>query len=372
LEYPLAIVLVCLICPPRALYRAVAPQTRSGRSWNVVIPLIVGAIAWTIVTFISAPGRPAGLTMIAMAVPILICIACVHRSQVRFTLAVTALLLVAMFAPVQGAQLLKIHRTFFGIHRVVRSGDGRFNELFHGTTLHGREVIAADAQDEPLTYYHHDGPLGSLFAALPSPRRKKVAIIGLGVGSIAAYATAGDSYSFFEIDPAVARIADGSGYFHFLSSARDRGATLRVTLGDARLTLSGVPRGAMNLVVLDAFSGDAIPLHLLTREALAMYLDKLDEHGLLAVHISNLYLDLEPVVARLAQDAGCVALCRQDLDLSPAQWSEGKTASKWMLIARRDEDLAALERTKDWQSARARASSSVWTDDFSNVLSTLR
>jgi spermidine synthase len=299
------------------------------------------------------------------------CVAFAKRSPVRVALGVAALLSVATLASVNGAQLLAVHRTFFGVHRVFRSGDARFNELYHGTTLHGRQLIAGTT-DVPLTYYHHNGPLGTLFAALPALRRRRVGVIGLGVGSIAAYAGDEDRYTFFEIDPAVRSVAEDSGYFNFLSNARKRGAAVNVVLGDARLTLNEVPGGTMNLVVLDAFSGDAIPLHLLTREALAMYLDKLDEHGLVAVHISNLYLDLEPVVAGLARDAGCVALCREDLELTPTDWAQGKTASKWVLIARRPADLPTCRDQAKWQPARLRESARVWTDDYSNVLSTLR
>ncbi len=373
LEYPLAVVFACLVCPPRRSHRQLQ-RSPGDRFFDLTLPLIAGGLAWAAIRLFSAPDKPIAAVIFAMSVPLLMCVRFAKRSPVRFALGIASLLLVAMLTTVNGAHLLEIHRTFFGVHRVVRSADGRFDELYHGTTLHGRQFVTtvAGSPGEPLTYYYPGGPLGSLFQSLAPNRRNNVAVIGLGVGSIAAYSSSGDQFTFFEIDPMVRSIAEDSGYFSFIARARERGARIGVVIGDARLTLDKVRHGAMNLVVLDAFSGDAIPLHLLTREALAMYLDKLDNHGIVAVHISNLYLDLEPVVANLARDAGCIALCRQDLDLTPQQWSQGKTASTWVVIARDAVDLAPLSQTGSWQPARLPSSGRVWTDDFSNVLSTIR
>ena len=144
-----------------------------------------------------------------------------------------------------------------------------------------------------------------------------------------------------------------------------------VVLGDARLTLRDADDAANDLIVLDAFSGDAVPVHLLTREAVGLYLRKLSARGVLAVHISNIYLDLKPVLAALAQDAGCVCLSRDDLDVSPAEMGAGKSPSQWVVLAREGAAMRSLREDDRWRACSV-AGGQVWTDDFSNVLGVMR
>ena len=197
-----------------------------------------------------------------------------------------------------------------------------------------------------------------------------MAIIGLGAGALACYAQPAQDWTFYEIDPAVQRIAEDSRYFTYLrhSSA----GKLNVVLGDARLQLQKAPQRQYGLVILDAFSSDAIPVHLLTREAVHLYLDKLADGGLIAFHISNRRLDLKPVVANLAEDAGLVCLDRDDFAVSANELAQGKQASQWVVLSRKREDLGVLPSDKRWQPLSTRASFGLWTDDFSNIISLLK
>jgi hypothetical protein len=220
---------------------------------------------------------------------------------------------------------------------------------------------------ESLTYYHRSGPFGQMFAAIPGlSRTPRVAVVGLGVGTLGTYALPNQQWTFYEIDPAVETIAKTSGGFTFLNQCGDR---CRVVLGDARLSLAkdGVPK--FGLIVLDAFSSDAIPMHLMTREALSLYLGRLEPHGLLAFHISNRHLALGSVLGRLAMSHGLVALERKDNEIGANVREDGKTASNWVVMARSSDDLAGLTRDSRWVAPRVQDSTPMWTDGFSNILS---
>jgi spermidine synthase len=197
----------------------------------------------------------------------------------------------------------------------------------------------------------------------------QVAIVGLGAGSMACYVTPPQQMTYYEIDPAVERIAEHSQYFTFL---RDCGPNVQIVLGDARLSLQAAPDHHYGLIIIDAFSGDAIPTHLLTREALQLYLSKLAPNGLIVFHISNNYLDLEPVVANLAEDAGLAGLIQYDTDLSKRKVEEGTSPSIWAVVARSPQDLARLASDQKWRSLRSKEGTKLWTDDFSSLISIVK
>jgi len=224
---------------------------------------------------------------------------------------------------------------------------------------------------EPLAYYHRTGPVGQVFEVFNAvPATPQVAIIGLGAGTLACYARPGQDWTFYEIDPAVRRIATDPTYFTFLKNSS--ASKLNVVLGDARLQLQNAREQQYGLLVLDAFSSDAIPVHLLTREAMRLYLKKLADHGLIALHISNRRLDLKPVVANLANDAHMVCFNRDDLAISPTETAQGKEASQWVVLARAKGDLGVLPSDQRWHPLPVRASFGLWTDDFSNIISLLK
>jgi hypothetical protein len=293
-----------------------------------------------------------------------------QNRSISFGLSLAAVFLAAsQYAGIHGPSSYQT-RSFFGVHRVTEQ-DG-FRRLFHGHILHGQENLDPQRLGEPLTYYYRTGPIGQLLTALQGDERlKRVGLIGLGTGALASYAQAGQHWTFFEIDPAVARIAGPKeGLFSYL---RDAKGHVDVVVGDGRLALNQQP-DKFGLLVIDAFGSDAIPLHLLTREALRVYLAHLEDHGILAFHISNLYVDLEPVLANLALDANPRLECRiqYDLDLNDADMRRGKKPSVWVIMARSASDFGPLAKSPGWRPARANPDLQVWTDDFSNLVSVLR
>ena len=184
-----------------------------------------------------------------------------------------------------------------------------------------------------MMYYHPTGPLGQVFARIGgSERTRRVALVGLGVAATACYGHRGEDWTFFKIDPAIERVARTRTWFAYLDDCPLRS---RVAIGDARLTLKAQPPRHFNLIVLDAFSSDAIPVHLLTSEALALYLDKLAPGGLILVHISNRHVDLGPVIAKTAETLGLSALLAEDGDAPPLGSGDLKLASNWMVMAGR-------------------------------------
>ena len=204
---------------------------------------------------------------------------------------------VAMF---QGTQdTLEQTRTFFGSYTVEERADR--HQLVHGTTVHGTQFWDESRRRTPTTYYSKQGPLGDVFSVLDEDRFDKVAAVGLGTGTVAAYGSPGQSMTFFEIDPGMVRIAKDPRLFTYLE---DSEAQIETVVGDGRLGVAESPSSSFDLMILDAFSSDSIPIHLLTREAMQVYADRLTDDGVLAVHISNRVFDLEPVLAGAAADLG--------------------------------------------------------------------
>ncbi len=309
------------------------------------------------------------------------------RWRWALTLALTAVAL-PMWAERQLRRpddLLHQERTFFGVLRVRQIGDGASvqKHLYSGTTLHG--VQFASAPRRPTSYFGVLTGIGLALAQREPDVPSSLGVVGLGIGTLAAYGRPGDRVRFYEIDPAVARLARDDRTFSYLSGS---GATVEVVEGDARISLASErERGELprfDFLVIDAFSSDSIPVHLLTREALALYLDALAETGLLAFHVSNRHFDLVPVLARLAADAGLQVL---DIE-TPSLVAHMSGQSTWVFLSRdqaRIRSLAnhALQRLHSLGVAddairvgtptpETLASAPLWTDDYSDLLGALR
>jgi hypothetical protein len=278
-----------------------------------------------------------------------------------------ALLAAAGLFPRRERSTIFTDRSFFGIYRVTQSA-GPAHILYHGSTIHGAQLL--DSPLTPVTYYHRNGPVGEVFDSLQGAlTQRNVGIVGLGTGSILCYSRPGERWTFFEIDHHVERIARTNGLFSFLSKCAVRP---RVVLGDARLTLAREPDRRYSLLVLDAFSSDAIPVHLMTREAMRIYDRVLDEDGILLVHISNRRLDLEPIVGALAKDAAMTALIRNHGVPDSVQDRTFEYGSDWVVLAKRAQDIEVLRRDKRWRELAEAPPGEVWTDDYSNLLSVIR
>jgi predicted O-methyltransferase YrrM len=357
-EYSLLLALACRFRPAPA-----AASRRAARNLTLsMAPLLVGGLV-----LMMHPGllpTPASwdhwlpATMIAAA-----CLA-LARFPAPFAACVAAALLTRIGAEYRDNDFLLVQRSFFGRYAVLNeAGSGGYHTLYHGSTLHGAQSLDPARRREPLTYYIRGGPLGQLFAALPAPAHpRRVAVVGLGTGTSSAYGQAGEEWTYYEIDPGIERIARDRRYFTYLA---DSPARLRVVLGDARLSLARAPDGAYDLIILDAFSSDAVPIHLLTSEALGVYLRKLAPGGTIVYHLSNRYLNLEPVVAAIAREHRLVARVGSLDRVYRAHEAE----STWAAVARREQDLGTLAIDARWKPAKGRATVPAWTDDFSSILS---
>jgi len=261
-------------------------------------------------------------------------------------------------------ELLTMSRNFYGVVRVRQRGDvgdpsTLERTLLHGSILHGQQYLSDETRRRPTSYYVETSGIGRLLGSL-TDRTLDVGVVGLGTGTIAAYGKPGDRYQFFEIDPAVAAVAQR--YFTFLS---DSPASVQVHLGDGRLLLKQQAASRFDVLAIDAFSGDSIPVHLITREAVALYLERLKPGGVVALHVSNRYLDLRPVVGRIAADMGLEFAYVED-ELHEHDGPE-KSSSDWILLARERPALNAAmiqEATRDLPEARR---DKAWTDDYSNI-----
>ncbi len=274
-------------------------------------------------------------------------------------------------------------RSFFGIHRIEqdidvpdpRSGKvlPKYRRLLHGTTQHGIQSIEPHRACEPLAYYHRTGPLGDVLRS-NHDQAEHVGVIGLGTGAMVCYATPQRRFTFYEVDPVVVQLAKTPEYFSYLTACgHDQ---FEIILGDGRLQIAKAADQQFELLVLDAFSSDAIPSHLVTREAMQLYARKLKPEGVIAFHVSNRFLDLSLVLADLAADAGWSAVVRNDsprTDPEFDQWlAAGKADSTWVALAPQSKSLDYLRATKRWQELKPRHASRPWTDDYSNLLGILK
>ncbi len=362
-EYPIALVLACAMRPPIKD----GPFNRT----DALMVVAVGMLTTMIVMILKVANmEPSAVrTFIVLGPTLALAFAGVDRPG-RFALALGSIFAVCFGLNFSSDGSVKLtERSFFGVHRVISSKQGRFMKLVHGNTIHGRQD--RDNPAIPLTYYYPNGPIGSIFSAMQDEfENKNIALIGLGVGSLAAYGKPGMKMTFFEIDPLVVKIAKDTRYFTYLSSSK---AELRFVLGDARMTLSKEPAQQFDFIVLDAFSSDAIPMHLLTVEAFEMYKTKLSPGGMIALHISNRYLELSPLITAIANKTGLQAMMMED-GASQAEIDAGKSQSRWMVLSSDKGVLATLrKRVVDWGDPYLDGPlPRPWTDDYSNLLSTMK
>jgi SAM-dependent methyltransferase len=378
IEYPLAVVAAALVRPrrdgPVYGHRVGAPDVALVMGYAGFVALmawLATILVQPIASFILGSGEPDKTVeqivenALVFGLPAIVSFG-LARNAVRFAACLWLLLFVGSIYPGLYGQVLLVSRNFFGTLRVTKSTDGQYVKLVHGTTLHGQQKIDSPGPPEPLMYYHRKGPIGQLLAKLPAQRKQRVAVVGLGAGAMAAYAEPGQVWTFYEIDRAVVRIARDSGYFTFLKECRGE---LHIVVGDARRRLAEVEDGSIDLLVLDAFSSDAIPVHLLTQEAFEVYGRKLALEGVLAFHLSNRYLDLPPMVARVgaAHDPPFTTWVNKDDVVAQEEQAEGRFPAWWAVLARQPADLGVAGRDLRWQRPPL-TPGAVWRDDFSNLL----
>jgi predicted O-methyltransferase YrrM len=368
-EYPILIVAALAVLPGlfaggvRHFIREAAPG---------LIAAAIALVLWLVISarLPLAAEKPMQVALVALAALMLF----QAQRPARFaSLVVFAFLLTGLWQP--GLGRVVTVRSFFGVHQVVDTSDGTHRLLFNGTTIHGAERIRAEAgqllpaRPEPLAYYYFGGPISEAIEAGRGAQHhlgqvlSQVAVVGLGTGSLACHRRDGEHWTFFEIDPEVIRIARDPRNFHFLSAcAPDE----RIVLGDARLTLAAAS-DRYDMIVLDAFSSDAIPIHLLTREALGMYVERLTPRGVIAFHVSNRNMELASVVAAFGNAEGLAIYDKQD-DQANDFIRDYRANAEVVVLARNVADLGDLPSWRGWRKLDPTPGVAEWTDDYSDIL----
>jgi hypothetical protein len=362
-EYPILIALA-LLCMPGLVTGG------SRKALTEAAPWLVASAALALVWYVTRFQPSATLELPFQVLLALLAAAMLFQRQrpMRFFgLVILSFSVTALWRP--GIAPIETARSFFGVHKVAEVNDGRARLLYHGTTIHGAQRLRNDDGTPvsgpllPQTYYYPGGPFAEAIGAVRAARGSlnHVAVVGLGTGTLACHSKGNEHWTFFEIDPEVIRIARDPRRFEFLSRCAPESP---VIAGDARLTLEA-STDRYDLIVLDAFSSDTIPVHLLTREAVAGYLSKLSPHGVLLLHISNRHLDLTPVVAKVAQSLGLAAFVREDRSAGDLLTTL-KADARLVVLTRDAADAGSV--AGNWMPLRPDQSSALWTDDYSNIL----
>ncbi len=361
-EYPLMLVAACL------LRATPVPNVRQTSRADFAIPLAIGGAVAISALLNNQFGSLSRFILIGAAIPAVFTLRQKHY-PVRFATSIAMILVAGTLTASPFGEVVYAARTFFGVNRVRVDETRGYRFIFHGTTVHGMQALDPARSHEPLSYFHRTGPVGQIFGSVPAAvEARKVAVLGLGVGTLATYRVTGQHWTFYEIDPVVEQIARDERYFTYL---RDCAAACSVITGDGRLSLAKADAQSYGVIMLDAFSSDAVPMHLMTKEALAVYLSKLASGGIVVFNISNWHLTFQAVLARLAADAGLVALWQREPPTA-GSWQTGKFPSEWMVLARDRRDFGRLNEDPRWSIPTASASTPLWTDDFSNILSVVR
>jgi hypothetical protein len=274
-------------------------------------------------------------------------------------------------------------RSFFGVHKILDVPGGEYRVLMHGTTIHGAQRIR-DAEGkpiggkpEPITYYTTNSPIAQAIKAVRDRKGGpiRIAAVGLGTGSIACLTDSGDSLDYYEIDRTVVRFSRDENYFTFIANCAP-GA--QVILGDARLTMADAPDGRYDIIIVDAFSSDAIPVHLMTREAMAIFLKKSASTALVVMHVSNRHLELASVVAGVAAANNAIAREyyrseEEDEEIRKGEYNDSayRFSSDVVVVGRTDADFGELAKRKSWTVVEPDQNQWVWTDDYSNIIGAL-
>ncbi|WIW89840.1 fused MFS/spermidine synthase [Sphingobium sp. V4] len=376
-EYPILLVAAALLLPPREpflrLPRLLWEDPRR-RVWLGALILVAGLLLSVIGGGMVMPEwkSPAIKTASFLTIIALGIAALGHRLLTAGLLLYLMLCLSGWEKLAQSLTPGMLTRSYFGVYGVADRGATQ-RILFHGTTLHGIQDRTPGREREPTSYYAPDSGVGLALrhaASLFGPG-SRIDVVGLGAGTLACYIQPGQTWRFYEIDPAMVDIARDPAHFSFLSRCQPRAA---IVVGDARMTLARQAAGGADLLVIDAFSSDSIPVHLLTREALAIYGRRLAPDGLLLIHISNRYLDLRPVIAADATAEGWQARLRHYRP-DPKDAKRHYAASVWIALSRDGTQLDRLARASgaaSWQPLPARPGFSVWSDDHASILPILK
>jgi hypothetical protein len=366
-EYPILLALAVLCRPPGS---DLSPRW-SLLYWPLLAVAAVALIAPSYTTGKLFDWMDDQRVYVISAVAVVAFLLAVVLKASRYKLAgavVLALVLIRIYPADDGR--VETVRSFFGVHKIVVTPHGQYHVLMHGTTIHGAERVQNNdgtpitGRPEPISYYHKDGGIGQAITAIRERKGGpiRVAVIGLGAGTLTCASEPGENWKFFEIDQSMVDTARDPKYFTFIKNCEP---DLQPVMGDARLTFAKEPDGIYDLIIVDAYSSDAIPIHLATEEAMEIYKDKLAPQGAVLMHVSNRHLELASVVVGIA-DAN---------DLKSWVYSEDSNrddeyifATSVVVSARDEADIGKLASSEQWALTEADENQRVWTDDYSNVL----
>jgi hypothetical protein len=367
-EYPILVALAAL-CRPREGKERLPRWSRW--YWPFLAVLAVALIGLSYSTGKTASWLEDHRVWVAGSVGVLAGLLALALNAGRwkiFATVVVALVLIRVYPADEGR--VDTVRSFFGVHKIVVTSHGQYHVLMHGTTIHGAERFLNNdstpvtGRPEPITYYHKDGGIGQAIAAIRERKGAplRVAVIGVGSGTLACASEPGETWKFFEIDQTMVDTARDPKYFTYIQNCEP---DLKPVIGDARLTFAKEPDGIYDLIIVDAYSSDAIPIHLATEEAMKIYKDKLAPQGAVVMHVSNRHLELASVIVGIA-DAN---------DLKSWVYSEDSGrddeyifATSVVVSAREEADVGKLASSDQWAETEADEKQRVWTDDYSNVL----
>jgi SAM-dependent methyltransferase len=361
LEYPLLVAIL-------PFFRKTGQQDDTGRAIGIAALFATGiGLTWLVLRFTHLDFD---INALAFAHTALFFVVYKFRNHAqRFAFSFVALMLAyTLILPgyIEGANRIYVSRNFFGVKKVLDDPGTHLRKLLHGDTIHGIESTEPSRAGQPLSYYYSGGSVSDVIDVLRARgTSQRFGILGLGAGTMAAFADAAHHVTFYEIDPAVVPIAQK--YFTFVPRC---GANCDIIIGDGRLQLAQERDGSFDLLLLDAFSSDSVPTHLLSREALQMYLSKLKPDGLLVFHVSNRYLNVEKLVSALVVDEGLAALSRFD-DAGDLR-NLGKSSANHLVAARRLTYLEPIAGRPGWKRIDRPDGFRPWTDDYSNLMSLIR
>ncbi len=366
-EHPILILAAAILVPQLKL----VPWPDRLGFLAYLLPLVAFALSYAFSTAMFGYGP--GISMVGSIIVSLIALACLGR-PFAFAACLAALMLSyggwsTIATTIDGSRT----RSYFGIYEVSTRADGSARVLTHGTTLHGIQNLTPGLETEPTSYYARRSGVGLALgnaSALYGPAAR-VGVVGLGSGTLSCYARPGQQWRIFEIDPAMVEVARTR--FTFLNQCAPQA---QIVLGDARITIGQQPPNSLDLLAIDAFSSDAVPMHLLTREALAVYGRTLQANGIILFHISNRYLDLQPVIADLAQSGGWNSAMLQYSPTDEEQ-AANATVSVWIALSRNSQSLDRLveasgEDSLNWEILEPRPGFAGWTDDYASILPLIR
>lgn len=362
-EYPLALALACAVAPPP---EGKLPEQKLLRQllWPAVITVATALLA-NFLPGLSKQSHQLAMFLI-FGLPLLGAFL-ISRRPLVFGLALCGILWGGTFYTALHGHIIHAERNFFGALRVTLDPEGRIHRFYHGTTVHGIQYVDPALQDVGLSYYHHEGPVGAIMQFYQVRKTvKRVAVIGLGAGALATYAKPDEEWTFYEIDPAVLRIASDTNYFTYLQRCQAKKVNQRI--GDGRLLLRQEPDHHFDLIVCDAFSSDVPPLHLITKEALQEIRQKLAPGGMILYNISSRLLNFRPVLGNVAQELQMDGYSLNDNVTVEETERSARYSCHWAVMAPEKETLQPLSGNRYWKPLQPEPSLPVWTDDYYNIL----